>query len=140
LGRRYTGEEKRRIQELANQGCTDEAIAEQLGRSVNAIRNLRHRNNIKTRETKTIQQLKQTKQKLTNHKQELEQRLRQLEKRREQIQQALQTEELVFIQKLEASLIKLKDRKPELFIITAQEQISKLTAELAASFIRWLLE
>ena len=54
MGKRYTEEEKRHIQELAQQGYTDESIAQQLGRSTNAIRNIRHRTNIKTRETKTI--------------------------------------------------------------------------------------
>ena len=61
MGKRYTEEEKRQIQELAAQGYTDEVIAQQLGRSTNAIRNHRHRTNIKTRETETIKQLKEKK-------------------------------------------------------------------------------
>ena len=54
MGKRYTEEEKRHIQELATQGHTDEAIAQQLVRSTNAIRNIRHRNHILTMETQTI--------------------------------------------------------------------------------------
>ena len=63
MGKRYTEEEKRQIQELAAQGYTDEVIAQQLGRSTNAIRNHRHRTNIKTRETETIKQMQRQIQK-----------------------------------------------------------------------------
>jgi len=34
----------------------------------------------------------------------------------------------------------LKDKNPELFAITAQEQINKLTLQLATSFVKWLIE
>ncbi|MFC1804057.1 helix-turn-helix domain-containing protein [Thermoproteota archaeon] len=139
MGKRYSEEEKRRIQELTQQGHTDESIAQQLGRSTNAIRNIRHRNNIKTRETRTIQQLNTEKQKLTQQTQELEHKLRQLEKRRDQLTQALQIEEKTFYKQIETTLIRLKDQKPELFTITEQEQISKLTAQLAGAVIRWLI-
>jgi len=140
LGKRYTEEEKRQIQELADQGHTDESIAERLGRSTNAIRNIRYRDNIKTRETQTIQQLKEKIQALQQQNQQIEYKLRQLEKRRTQTQQALQTEETKFNKKLVTELTRLKDSKPELFTITAEEQMQKLTAQLALSFIRWLME
>ena len=123
MGKRYTEEEKHRIQELTQQGNTDDSIAQQLGRSTNAIRNIRHRNNIKTKETQTIQELRQTKQKLQQQTQQIEYKLRLLEKRRNQIQQAIKTEETQLVKKLEIELTRLKDRKPELFTITAQEQI-----------------
>ena len=140
MGKRYTEEEKRQIQELADQGHTDESIAERLGRSTNAIRNIRYRDNIKTRETQTIQQLKEKIQALQQQNQQIEYKLRQLEKRRTQTQQALQTEETKFNKKLVTELTRLKDSKPELFTITAEEQMQKLTAQLALSFIRWLME
>jgi hypothetical protein len=60
------------------------------------------------------------KQKLQRKTNQVEYELRNLEKLRNQIQQALQTEEIHFNNKL-AELTKLKDRKPELFIITAEE-------------------
>lgn len=140
MGKRYTEEEKRQIQELANQGHTDEVIAQQLDRSTNAIRNMRHRNNLKTKEIQTIHKLQQTKQKLQQETQQIEYKLEQLEKRRNQIQQALRPEETQLVQKIETELTRLKDKKPELFTITTQEQINKLTTELATSFIRWLLQ
>jgi transposase-like protein len=133
VGKRYTEEEKHRIQELAQQGYTDESIAQQLGRSTNAIRNIRHRNNIKIKETKTIRQLKQ-------QTRELEQRLNQLNRNQSQIRIALQVEDQTFRNKIETELIKLKTQKPELFYITEHEQLSQITTQLATSFIRWLLE
>jgi len=93
LDKRYTEEEKRLIQELAEQGCTDEAIAQQLDRSTNAIRNHRHRNKIKVKETETIQQLRETRQKLTQQAQELEQRLIGLLRKRDQLKTANQVQD-----------------------------------------------
>ena len=140
MGKRHPEEEKRHIQELAQQGHTDESIAQQLGRSTNAIQNHRHRINIKTQTTQTIQYLKLEKQKLQHQTHQIERKLRQLQQRRNQIQQALQVEEIHFNQKLVTELNRLKYRKPELFTLTAEEQLSKLTAQLASSFIRWLIE
>ena len=140
MGKRYTEQEKQLIQELADQGHTDESIAHRLGRSTNAIRNYRHRTNIKTKETTSIQQLNQEKQKLTRQTQGIEKQLKQLETRRDQVKQALQTEEENFKTKLEAELILLKNTNPELLEITGQEQFTKLTTQLGLSLIRWVLE
>jgi IS30 family transposase len=133
LGKRYTEEEKRHIQELAQQGYTDESIAQQLSRSTNAIRNYRHRTNIKTRETKTFKELKQQTLELNQKRKQLEQRVDLLTKTR-------QIEEVNFSKKLEIELIRLKDTKPELFHITGQEQLAKLSAQLGISIIQWLFE
>ncbi len=133
MGKRYTEQEKHRIQELAEQGHTDESIAQQLSRSTNAIRNYRHRTNIKVKESTSIQQLKQQTHELDQKKVKLEKRIRSLRKKR-------QIEEDEFQQRLENELIRLKDSNPELFQITAQEQISKLTVELGSSILRWLIE
>ena len=87
-----------------------------------------------------IQELRQSKQKLQRQTQQIEHKTRQLEKRRNQTQQALRIEETQLVKKLEVELTRLKDRKPELFTITAQEQINKLTVEIATSFFKWLIE
>jgi hypothetical protein len=133
LGKRYTEQEKQSIQELADQDHADESIAQQLGRSTNAIRNYRHRTNIKTRETRSIRQLKHKTQELDKKRIKLENRIDSLRKTR-------QIEEEQFHQRLENELIRLKDQKPELFTITLQEQITKLNAHLASTFLRWLIE
>jgi hypothetical protein len=133
VGKRYTEEEKQLIRELATQGHTDQTIAQQVKRSTNAIRNYRHRTNIKTRETKTLQHLKQQTRELEQKRTNLEQRIGLLTK-------TLQIEENRFRNRLQTELIKLKDRKPELFYITGEEQFSKLKAQLVTSAIRWLIE
>ena len=140
MGKRYTEQEKHRIQELVDQGHTDESIAHRLGRSTNAVRNYRHRTNIRSKETITLQQIKQEIQELTRQNQETNIQFRQLEAKRDQVKQALQIEEKIFHNKLETALIKLRDMKPELFTITIQDQINKLTLELASSFIQWLIK
>ena len=140
MGKRYTEQEKQIIQELAKQGYTDESIAQQLGRSTNAIRNIRHRVNIQTKQTQTIQQLKQEKQKFADQTQETKKQIRQLEAQRAQVIQALAIEETILNKRLETALSRLKDKKPELFTINLQDQVNKLTVELASSFIRWLIE
>ena len=140
MGKRYTEQEKQMIQELANQGHSDEFIAQQLGRSTNAIRNYRHRTNIKTKETINIEQLKQEKQKLTQQTKEIEKQMRQLETRRDQVRQALRIEETQLTQKIQTELIQLKNKRPELFEITGQEQLAKLTTQLGISIIRWVFE
>ena len=140
MGKRYTKQEKQRIQELASQGHTDESIAQQLDRSTNAIRNYRHRTNIKTKQTRTIEQLNQEKEKITENNRELEKQINQFETRRNQVKKALTVEETLLRKKIETELIRLRDKQPELFTITIQDQINKLTGELASSFIRWLIE
>ena len=82
MGKRYSEEEKRLIQELATQGHTDESIAQQLDRSTNAVRNYRHRTNIKKKEIKSIQQLKQQTRILEQKRINLENRIRPLIKTR----------------------------------------------------------
>ena len=71
---------------------------------------------------------------------ETEKQIRHLETRRYQVRQGLQIEEIKPNTRLETALIKLRDKKPELFTITIQDQVNKLTGELATSFIKWLIE
>ena len=105
MGKRYTEEEQRRIQELSDQGHTDESIAQQLGRSTNAIRNIRYRTNIKTRQTQTISQQKQEKQRQAQQIQELEYKLRQLNSIKVKLSQSKQMDEITLYQRLETALI-----------------------------------
>lgn len=79
----------------------DESTAQQQGRSTNVIRDYKHRNVIKTRETKTTQQLKQEKQMLAQRNREPDHSLKRLEKRKDEVKQALQIEEKLLDQKLE---------------------------------------
>jgi hypothetical protein len=132
LGKRYTREEISQIQELSEQGLTDESIAQQLGRSTNAIRNIRYRNQLKSKIIRSIQELKQENQKLKRTNLYLKAREQDLAK-------AVQIDEKTLHLKIETSLTQLKHKKPELFYISGQEQINKLTAQIATSFIQWLI-
>lgn len=140
MGKRYTEQEKHRIQELATQGHTDESIAQQLGRSTNAIRNIRHRNNLKPSQKQTISQIMQEKQTLTQQIQELQYKVRQINSVKVKLSQTKLIDERTFYKRIETALIRLKNQKPELFKITEQEQINQITAQLASSFLRWLIE
>ena len=60
--------------------------------------------------------------------------------RAHQVGQALRIEENLLHKRLETALIRLKDQKPELFTVTMQEQVNKLTVEIASSVIRWIIE
>ena len=86
-----------------------------------------------SRQAARARQLKQQTYELDQKRIKLENRIRPLRKTR-------QIEEEEFQKRLEFELIKLKDKKPELFQITAQEQLTKLTVELGSTIIRWLIE
>ena len=52
---------------------------------------------------------------------------------------ALHLEEEALYQKQYHALGRMKDHKPELFHISTEEQIAKITVQLAGSFLRWLV-
>ena len=129
----------RLIQDYAEQGLTDREIAEQLNRSPNAIRNIRHRHKLKQNTRQTIKTLQYETQVLEQRITQLRREQQQFQARRDEVTQALNVDETTFQQRLETSLIRLKDVKPELFIITAQEQMGKLVVQLAGEYIKWLI-
>lgn len=140
MGGRYTDQEISHIQQLAEQDQTDKQIAEQLNRSPNAIRNIRHRHRLKQNTKQNIKALQQETQTLEQRITQLRREQQQLQARRNEVAQALQVDEAALRQRLEVSLTRLKDEKPELFAITVQEQIIKLTAQLAGAYIKWLIK
>ena len=48
MGRRFTGPEREQIQKLVSEGLTSREIAERLGRTEAAVRNIRYREGLKT--------------------------------------------------------------------------------------------
>jgi len=62
-----------------------------------------------------------------------------LQTRKEQVSKALHIEKQALNQRLYKALTRLKDQKPELFHISVEEQIAKITVQLAGSFLRWLV-
>ena len=147
MGKRYTREEIDRIQALAREGMTSTEIAARLGRTEHAIRNLRHRLNIKTETANTIQSLLSEKDRLEGElttlkrtHRELSAEISDLQKRRDTIQRALHTDQATLTKRISTALTELKTQKPKLFYITGEEQLAQLTGALIGSFIRWLLE
>ena len=93
---------------------------------------------MKAETRESIESLKHEKGILVQKIQSLRQELSSLTVKREEISKVLFIEERVLYQKLYNALQRMKDQKPELFYITAEEQIAKITAQLAGSFLRWL--
>jgi len=139
LGSQYTLEETEEIQNLVNLGYTNQQIADKLGRTTAAIRNIRHRNKIKTQTKQTITNLRDKRTKLNQEIKTLQSQIVKMETRHRQLTKAMQTNETTLNNKIETRLRQLKYQKPELFHITGEEQIVKLTGELATHIIKWLI-
>jgi predicted nuclease with TOPRIM domain len=139
VGKRYTQEEIDQIQVLTSNGLTDGQIATRLNRSENAIRNLRHRKKLKAETKQTIESLMRERRTINEKIRDLRWEISKLQTRKEEVSKALQIEEQTLYQKLYNALNKMKDKKPELFYISVEEQIAKITVQLAGSFLRWLI-
>ena len=139
MGKRYTIEEIDQIQVLTDEGLTDGQIATRLNRSENAIRNLRHRTKLRTETRETIESLKRERRTLNEKIRDLRRELSSLQTRQQDISKALQIEEQALNQKLYDALRKMKEHKPELFHTSVEEQIAKITVQLAGSLLRWLV-
>ena len=140
MGKRYTKEEINQIQALTIEGHTIQEIASRLGRPEAGIRNIRHRMKLKTKTRQSLETMRQDQKTLTGKVARLRRDIRTLDQRRQTVQQVLNIEEQALDTKLQTALYKLKDRKPELFNITLEEQVAKMAVELAGSFIRYLIE
>ena len=139
MGLRYTLKETEEIQALAKQGYTNQQIADKLGRTQAAIRNIRHRNKIKTQTRQDINTLRSQRTRLNQEVKTLQAQTVKLETRHRQVTKALQTNEATLNNRLETRLRQLKYQKPELFKISTEDQIAKLTGELATHLIKWLI-
>jgi len=139
MGHRYTQEEINQIQALIDEGLTNRDIAIKLSRSEAGIRNIRHRTKLKTDTTKTIQTLRQQERELKAQTSRLQREVDTLATRRDTIRSVLRIEEQALNQRLQNALARLKDHKPELFHITAEEQLGKLLGELTGAFLKWLV-
>jgi len=93
LGTRYRPEEIEEIQILAEQGYSNQQIADKLGRTQAAIRNIRHRNKIKTQTQNTIETLTNQKTTLNKTTQKLQTQITYLQSRHRQVKKALQLDE-----------------------------------------------
>ena len=140
MGKRYTQEEIDQIQALTSEGHTDHEIAERLGRTENAIRNIRHRTHLQSETKQSLQSLQRERATLNDKVAQLRRETRTLQSRREEVSKALQIEEEALYGKLHAALRRMKDHKPELFYTTTEEQVGKIAGLLTKIFIKWLFE
>ena len=139
MGSQYSPEETAEIQVLVEQGLKNKQIADKLNRTEAAIRNYRHRNKIKTQTKHTISTLRSQRTKLNQKIKTLQSQLIKLETRHRQVTKALQTNETTLNNRLGSKLRQLKYQKRELFKLTGEDQLAKLTEELAGHFIKWLI-
>lgn len=114
-------------------------IAAQINRTEHGIRNQRHRMKLETDTRASLQSLLKEKKTLNKQASNLRREVETMKSRHIIISKILDTQEEVLNQRLTTALTRLKDRRPELFTISPQEQIGKLTGVLITAFIKWLV-
>ncbi len=95
---------------------------------------------MKTDRKESLKQLNRDNISLKEKVNRLRWELQSIQSRKKEISKALQTDEAILETRLQSSLKKLKDTRPDLFQITIEEQLGKLAVELTGSFIRYLIE
>jgi IS30 family transposase len=131
VGKRYTQDEINQIQDLTKEGLTSNEIASRLGRPEAGVRNIRYRLKMKSNQKESLKQLSKDQQQLSEKVNRLKWDFQLLQSRKRTIEKTLQIDEATLNTRLQTALRKLKDTRPELFQITIEEQIGKLTVELA---------
>ena len=139
MGNRYSKEEQERIKTLVNEGLTNREIAAQLNRTEPGIRNQRHRMKLETDTRASLQSLLHEKKTLNTQLSNLRREVETMKARHTVISKILGTQEEALNKRLTTALTRLKDRKPELFNISSQEQIGKLAGNLTFAFLKWLV-
>lgn len=140
-GRRSTKEELTQLEAMTEEGLTTREIAQKLGRSEAGVRNLRYRKRLvkKTQnETKVLFQrrdeLQNSVKALQGQKTILSQDVEGLEKEREKLEAVINMDKVQLFGVLAQALVNLKQQRPDLFILTGQDQIVSL-ARLFLGFI-----
>ena len=142
MPKHYSQEETEQIRNFVVQGLSNREIAQRLGRAEAGIRNIRHRLKLKTNTRNQLPSLLQEKTQLEEKVQELRQtrtqlslQLESLQKKAKETQTYLEIDQQILKLKLQNTLAELKTEKPELFYLSEEEQIAKLTTQ----FIHYLL-
>ncbi|MFC1487070.1 hypothetical protein ACFLRN_05210 [Thermoproteota archaeon] len=132
-GRRISKEEVQRAETFIDEGLTNREIAEKLGRSEAGIRNLRYRKNLVNRaegESKVLFQqrdeLKRVVGILQRQKMMLTVEVDQHRKEKEKLETIIESNKSELYGVLAQALINLKRQRPDLFILTGQDQIVSL--------------
>ena len=129
-GRRISNEESEQIELLVEEGVTNREIAEKLGRSEAGIRNLRYRKGlckIAENESKVLfqqrDQLRNAVWTLQGQKTLLITEVNRLKKEKEKLEALINTDKTLLQGVLAQALVNLKQQRPDLFILTGQDQM-----------------
>ena len=140
-GRRTSKEELQQIETFIEEGLTNREIAERLGRSEAGIRNIRYRKRLVNKaedESKVLFQqrdeLKRIVWILQGHKRSLTTEVAGLKNEKEKLEASINTDKTLLQGVLAQALVNLKQKRPDLFILTGQDQIVSL-AQLIWGFV-----
>lgn len=136
-GKRSSKQELAQIETMTREGLTCREIAQKLGRSTAAIRNLRHKKHLAARaedETKALFQqrdeLNNIVKKLEGEKRSLSFELDCLKKEKERVEAVIRADKAfdkALVQEtLTQGLMNLKQQRPDLFTLSGPEQIAML--------------
>ncbi len=132
-GRRTSKEELQQIEVLVEEGLTNREIAQRLGRSEAGIRNIRYRKSLVKKvedESKILYQqrdeLKRVVEILQGQKTLLTNEVAGLRNEKEKLEAIINSDKNELQGVLAQALMKLKQQRPDLFIITGQDQLVSL--------------
>jgi len=132
MGKRYS-KELGLIDSLVKEGLTDREIAQKLNRTENGIRNIRYRKKLVKRtlfEIGTLQtqeaELRKDVETLTVQKQDLSKSVESLKKDKEKVETWLKIDKFTLESTLKQVLTALKQQRPDLFMLSGQEQMALL--------------
>ncbi len=136
-GRRYKKDETIQIEALIEEGLTSREIAQKLGRSEAGIRNIRYRKGLIKKAESETKVLYQQRDNLRNAVKGLEEQRRtlyndveSLKAEKEKLELIIGIDKLRLQQTLAQALTNLKMQRPDLFILSGQEQMAMLLGEL----------
>ena len=137
-GRRISEEELQQIEVWVEEGLTNREIAQRLDRSEAGIRNIRFRKGLVTAaedESKILfqqrDQLRNVVWTLQGQKTVLVTEINSLKNEKERLEASIKTDKTILQRVLAQALSNLKQQRPDLFILTGQDQL--------VSFVRLLL-
>ena len=132
-GKRTTKEELQQIEVLVDEGLSNREISQKLGRSEPGIRNLRYRKKLVSKAEDESKVLFQQRDQLRNavwtlQRQEtlLVTEVNRLKKEKEKLEATINTNKTQLQGVLAQALVNLKQQRPDLFILTGQDQIVSL--------------
>ena len=132
-GKRITEEELQQIKTFIDEGLTNREIGEKLGRSKDGIRNIRYRKGLVKKaedESKVLfhqrDELRNRVMTLRGNKTFLAQDVSGLRKEKEKLEAIINADTGELYGVLAQALMNLKQQRPNLFILTGQDQIVSL--------------